>query len=70
MSGYGHAQAILDAAGRKTPVAELQQAVAHLKAWADLNPALQSLYLDFEACLRDTETYVAEVERPYLRGRT
>jgi hypothetical protein len=66
---YGHAQAILDAAGRKTPVAELRVSVRHLKAWADLNPGLVELYLDFAACLRDTEQYVADVERPHLEGK-
>lgn len=66
---YGHAAKILDALGRKTPVAELQVAVKQLGAWAALNPNLQSLYLDFEACLRDTEQYVADVERPHLEGK-
>jgi hypothetical protein len=54
---YGHAEKIL-ADGRKSPVPELAQATAKLKLWADLNPGLVSLYLDFEACLRDVEEFV------------
>lgn len=55
---YGHASELL-ANGRKSPAAELRVAVARLKKWADLNPGLMSLYLDFEACLRDLDNYLA-----------
>jgi hypothetical protein len=65
---YGHAAAILDAAGRSTPIAELRVAVRRLKLWADLNPKLMGLYLDFEACLRDTERYVADIEHQQPRA--
>lgn len=57
---YGHAATILDALGHKSPVPELERAVKRLKAWAAVNPQIMDLYLDFEACLRDVENYVAD----------
>jgi hypothetical protein len=56
---YGHAHEILAATGQKSPAAELRVAVRRLKAWADRNPSLRSLYLDFEACLRDLDGFLA-----------
>jgi hypothetical protein len=60
---YGHAHELL-ANGAKSPAAELRVAVRKLKAWADLNPRLVELYLDFEACLRDIDAHLQEHTSP------
>lgn len=66
---YGHAAQILLASGQKNPATELRVATRKLKAWADLNPNLRSLYLDFEACLRDLDTYLAVTDPPTVSER-
>jgi hypothetical protein len=55
---YGHAHELL-ASGEQNPVVPLRTAVAKLKAWADLNPRLQPLYLEFETSLRLVEDHQA-----------
>jgi len=57
---YGHAAAVLAADGRRSPVPELEAAVARLKAWADVNPPLKDLHQDFGSCLRDVARFVRE----------
>lgn len=64
---YGHASAILLASGQKNPATELRVAVKRLGAWATLNPGLMSLYLDFEACLSDLDTYLAVTDPPTVQ---
>lgn len=46
---YGHAQLLAD--GKVDPVAELDTAIRRLGSWAELNPPLRELHLDFQACL-------------------
>jgi hypothetical protein len=46
---YGHAHNLAD--GKVDPVEELDTACRRLGKWADLNPGLRDLHLDFEACL-------------------
>lgn len=68
---YGHAAELLN--GKKSPAAELRVATQKLRAWADQNPALFSLYMDFEACLRDLDAHLAGVRPDYseeLYGRS
>ena len=51
MGGYGHAAGML--AG--TPLGDLRVATAKLKLWADLNPKLMPLYLEFLEAQRKLE---------------
>jgi len=62
---YGHAAKILLASGQKSPATELRIAVRELKAWADANPPLMDLYLDFEACQRDLDLYLTRTDPPH-----
>jgi hypothetical protein len=68
---YGHAHELLN--GKKSPAAELRVATRKLKLWADVNPGLRTLYLDFEACLRDLDAHLAGTEPDFsvkLYGRS